>query len=121
MSSDIMNKIQRADQAAKSERLQSPQMIQKTKAVRYPSGSPHLATCQEDAQNDDKISVRLLDKNGVEIGDAFDVTFLIAQGGEALNTTTTLLEAGDPIICQLINGTWYCVGLPLMPFVIHVL
>lgn len=36
MSSDIMKKTHRVDQAARLERLQSPQMIQKTKAIRFP-------------------------------------------------------------------------------------
>lgn len=37
MLSDVIKKITRTDQAARLERQESPQMIQKTKAVRFPS------------------------------------------------------------------------------------
>jgi len=119
LADDIHKKVDRIDRAARLERRQSPEMIQKTKAVRFPSGVLCLAKCQEDAPSDNKISVKLLDAEGEEAGDAFDVTCNIAQGGVALDSTTTRLRTGDPVIVGQIYDTWYCIGIPYMPSVYH--
>jgi len=119
LADNIHKKVDRIGRAARLERLQAPEMIQKTKAVRFPSGVLRLAKCQEDAPSDNKISVKLLDAEGEVIGAPFDVTCNIAQGGVALDSTTTRLRTGDPIIVGQIYGTWHCIGMPFMPSVYH--
>jgi len=89
---DILAKTQRSDAAARRERLQSPEIIQKTKAVRHPTGGgSRLAYCKDDAGSGDTITCyRDEDGTGTEI----TVHCSIAQGGTNLNECSPRLKGG---------------------------
>jgi len=62
-----------ATETNQDERLKSPQIIQGTKATRYPQAGTRRAKAQEDGQANGLLSVKLLDSDGNETGEAFDV------------------------------------------------
>ncbi len=74
-------------------------------------GYVRLAGAQEDAQADALISVKLMNQDGAEVGNAFDVNCNIAQGGAALNTAIPRIAEDDILTVTNIAGTWYCTTL----------
>lgn len=104
LQSDITRKIIRSSHAAVLEKLPSPQMVQKTKAVRYPSGRLRVAYCKTDAGAATTI-VCYLDKDdtGIEI----TVNCSIAGGGN-LDAAVPRLTDGLLILVTKIDATWWC-------------
>ena len=72
-------------------------------------GAPvRLAKAQESAQADKYISVKLLDSNGSETGDAFDAEGLIVGSGTALNECVPRVAAEDILpVFKASDGNWY--------------
>ncbi|MBU8870688.1 MAG: hypothetical protein KOO60_07480 [Gemmatimonadales bacterium] len=74
-------------------------------------GEIKMAQCRESAPADEFISVKLLDSDLSETGDAFDVTCRFANriaGAGALNEALPRLVSGDYIPIVNISGTWTC-------------
>jgi hypothetical protein len=69
-----------------------------------------LAITQEAAPADNKISVKLLNKNGSPAGEAFDATCIFADGATAANQCFPVVQTGKTVIIQQINGTWYIIN-----------
>jgi len=88
---DIFTKARYFDTAARREKLQSPELIQKTKAVRHPKRGSRIAYCKNDAGSGTTI-VCYLDKDGT--GDEITVHCSISQGGSDLNEASPLLKGG---------------------------
>lgn len=75
----------------------------------YGGGRIRRAKAQEDSPGDNKLSVKLCDQDGTEIGAAFDVTCEIC-GGAALNSAIPriIAENDEYLFVTNISGTWYC-------------
>lgn len=103
---DISEKVERFDQASRLERLQSPQMIQKTKAVRYPLLCPiHKAYCKTNASAATTIDCYLdVDETGPEIEVHCNVF-----GGGYLDSAFPELFDGDMIKVQKDGDEWWCI------------
>jgi|GEM_PF-6174013 hypothetical protein len=102
-------RIEQSDQAARLERLKSPESVQNTKAYRAVGGEIHLAYCKTDAPASDKIAC-YLDMPypaGIEV----EVTCLIC-GGNLLNAAVPRLEAENQIyVIKNSDGNWQCLTL----------
>lgn len=72
------------------------------------------AKTQEAAQGDLLISVKLLDSNGDEVGDAFDATFIATDGATAANSALPRVADDSVILITQIDGTWYVVNPTLI-------
>jgi len=92
------------------ERLPSPQMIQNTKATRYPGSGCHDAKTQEAAQTDEYISVKLLDSEKNEIGTAFDAMCIFTDNATEATDCIPAVQTGKVVIVSKINGTWYIIN-----------
>lgn len=103
----IKDRAARFDQAAKAERLESPQMIQKDKAVRFINSNEHIAYCKTDAGEGNTLVCYLdTDTTGEEI----TVNFPFIFGTNNLEDCVPLLKDGDPVLVGKIVGKsgWYC-------------
>jgi len=109
----IKDRAARFNAAAKAERLEPPQMVQKDKAVRFPdSGKDHTAYCKTDAGEGNTL-VCYLDEDWSGEGDEPDtitVTFPYMFGAEDLEDCVPWLKDGDPILVGKIDGQegWFC-------------
>ena len=93
------------------ERLKSPQIIQGTKATRYPGGSGcYEAKTQEAAQDDGYISVKLLDGEHEETGSAFDAKCIFTDNATKATDCIPLVKTGKVVIVSKINDTWYIIN-----------
>ena len=101
--SDIIRKADRFGRAAIRERLLSPQMVQKTTAVRYPYGS-RIAYCKTDAGAGSTI-VCYLDEDDSDTEITVNCNI---SGGSNLNAAIRRLEDGDRMIVAKIGANWYC-------------
>lgn len=105
---ELQQRIEKLDRAAQRERLSSPEIVQKTKAVRY-SGSIHLAYCKEDAPADTVITCYLdIDETGEEI----EVQCSTTPSGTNLENAAPLLKDGDLVFVIQKKDVWYCIGKP---------
>ena len=92
------------------ERLPSPQVIQNTKATRYPGSGCYDAKTQEAAQADEYISVKLLDSEKNEIGTAFDAKCMFTDNATKATDCIPLVKTGKVVIVSKINDTWYIIN-----------
>ena len=97
-------RIQRSSSLARRERLQAPEMVQKSKATDYPG--PRWARTQEAAQADQYISVKLLDEGGNPVGSAFDAKCIFVDGATEANKCTPKVGSGKDIVVTKMNGVW---------------
>ena len=112
----ISDKARRFDQAARRERLEGPDMIQKNKAVRYPavdSGDFRQAFCKTDAGDNNQIYCYLdadWDDEGEE-PESVAVLFPII-GGARCDQAIPFMQDGTPITVRRVVewGTWYYMG-----------
>ena len=109
MTTDINRKVARIQTAADREQMQSPEMVQKNKAVRFPPAATaiHKAYCKTDA-GAAAIIVCYLDED--ETGEEITVGCSITGGGN-LNSAIPRLEDGTLIFVTKIDGTWYCTSV----------
>ena len=91
------------------ERLSSPQVIQNTKATRYPGGG-YEAKTQEAAQDDEYVSVKLLDSEGTETGSAFDAKCIFTDNATKATDCIPLVKTGKVVVVSKLNGTWYIIN-----------
>jgi len=68
------------------------------------------ATTMEVAQADLFISVKLQDRDGAVMGDAFDATLIATDGATAANAALPRIAASKTILITKIAGTWYVVN-----------
>jgi len=92
------------------ERLPAPQIIQNTKAVRYPGSGCHDAKTQEAAQDDEYISVKLLDADGNVTGAAFDAKCIFTDNATKATDCIPAVKTGKVVLVSKINGTWYIIN-----------
>jgi len=92
------------------ERLPSPQVIQNTKATRYPGSGDFEAKTQEAAQDDEYISVKRLDEDGNEIGTAFDAKCIFTDNAAKATDCIPAVKTGKVVLVSKINGTWYIIN-----------
>jgi len=92
------------------ERLPSPQVIQNTKATRYPGSGDFEAKTQEAAQDDEYISVKLLDGEHEETGSAFDAKCIFTDNATKATDCIPLVKTGKVVIVSKINDTWYIIN-----------
>ena len=112
----ISDKARRFDQAARRERLQPPDMVQKSKAVRYPTGDTgyfRLAYCAENGGDNNQIYCYLdtdWDDEGEE-PEKVAVLFPII-GGARCDQAIPFMQDGTPITVRRVVewGTWYYMG-----------
>jgi len=109
MLSDTLDIARRADEAARRERLASPEIIQSARAVRHAAvgsalrhafvkttpGATTVVTCYLDT-----------DLTGEEIS----VKCKICNGGESLEDAYPTLVAGDPITVWHDGTDWWCLN-----------
>ena len=112
---ETIDRSARANDAARRERLASPDVIQKGRAVRHPMGAGiRLAKTTESATANDHITCNLLDYDGVEItegeGAGIEVYCSISNG-TALNTSAPRLEDDQVIPVAYICNNWWCTGV----------
>lgn len=104
-----MNNRDKFDQAAKDEAERSPEMVQKTPAVRH-SQPVRRAKAQEGSQTDGEISVKLLDANNAVIGDAFDVyAFPNKVDTDMTDYLPAIVVDNVLLVCKANDGNWYLV------------
>ena len=70
---------------------------------------PVRAKTQEAAQADEFISVKLLDSEGAETGDAFDAECQFVDNATVASGCTPQVKSGVIINVQRIDGAWYIV------------
>ena len=107
----VFERIQHANRAARDEKLSPPAEIQKTKAVRFPTGTAlPLAKTQEAGQSDGKISVKLLDAAGAVTGDAFDVFAFRDQATSNMDDYLPKIPNADFVfVVKAADGNWFLV------------
>jgi len=99
---DIFTRARYFDTAARREKLQSPELIQKTKAVRHRAGLRN-AYCKTDAGEGSTIVCYLdVDGTGTEITVNCDIS-----NGNDLNTATRRLKNGNRLAVYKIGSSWY--------------
>ena len=114
--SDIIRKADRFGRAAIRERLRSPQMVQKMKAVRYPSFTrTYSVKIQEDGVPSNAtgpFTCKLLDQDGNETGDTIDVYPRTHLGSNDFDGDVWPdLAAGDGLaVYKDWDGKWYFSG-----------
>ena len=92
------------------ERLSSPQVIQNTNATRYPGSGIYKAKTQEAAQDDEYISVKLLDSGETETGSAFDAKCIFTDNATKATDCIPLVKTGKVVVVSKLNGTWYIIN-----------
>lgn len=104
--SSTLKRVEQIDKKARQERQTSPQIIQKTKAVRHPSGSDiHKAFCKTDAGGGNTLTCYLdTDETGTEI----TVHFNISPSGSNLSDSIRRLSIGNQISIAKIDDDWWC-------------
>jgi len=104
---DIFAKASHFDTAARREKLQSPELVQETKAVRHPksSSNAHIAYCKNDAGSG-STTICYLDTDGT--GEEITVYCSIAQGGLDLNEAEPRLINGNWMLVEKIGDYWRC-------------
>lgn len=112
---ETIDRSARANDAARRERLASPDVIQKGRAVRHPMGAGiRLAKTTESATANDHIRCNLLDYDGVEItegeGAGIEVYCSISNA-TALNVSAPRLEDDQVIPVAYICNNWWCTGM----------
>lgn len=111
---DIIAKTQRFDAAARRERLQGPDIIQKTKAVRHPAvpvfSEVHLAYCKNDAGSGSTIICCL---DTYPTGREVTVHFSITLSGSHMNLVVPLLSTQDKIAVKYDTNSaeWWCTDI----------
>jgi hypothetical protein len=105
--SQILDRVRYADLAAAKERFQSPELVQKTRALRASAGSGiHLAFCKIDAPAAAIITC-YLDTDGT--GEEVDVQCpCISPDGATLDQVIRRLKDGDTLLVVKINNEWNC-------------
>jgi len=112
--SNIQNIRRRQRETAvqiEQERLPIPDQV--TPPYRRPGGTIGIlqrAKTQEAAQADLLISVKLLDGEDNEIGDAFDATFISTDGCTAANAALPRVQTAKTVIVSKVGGTWYVIN-----------
>ena len=107
MDSDVSRRIDRSDNAARREKLQSPDIIQRTKSVRFPLPSGvHLAYCKVAAGASTSIVCYLdTDTTGPEI----TVECTVSPPAN-LDGALPLLADGSELKVAKIGNTWKCIA-----------
>jgi hypothetical protein len=99
--SQILESAKEANTAANKERLISPELIQKTRALRASAGTGiHHAFCIADAPDDNKINC-YLDATGEEI-----IVHCNISGGVFLSMAWRHLADGDRLEVAKIDDEW---------------
>jgi hypothetical protein len=110
--SRILESAKEANTAANKERLSSPELIQKTRALRASAGSPiRRARTTEAAGTGATIICNLLDSNDVEItsGNEAGVTvYCDICGGGNLDSAWPHLANDQDIVVFKHNDKWRC-------------
>ncbi len=109
MRRDQLNRrIHQTSAAAKAERHQSPQVIQRGGAVRHGGGDgARLAYCKTDAPDSDEIDCYL---DTDETGEQVTVKCRIANGS-SLMYASEYLKDGDAFLVIKVNGVWESTNL----------
>jgi len=112
---ETIDRSARANEAARRERLTSPNVIQKGRAVRHQSGIRLAKTTESSAAiTNDHITCNLLDYDGVEItegeGAGIEVYCSISNG-TALNASAPRLEDDQVIPVAYVCNNWWCTGV----------
>ncbi|RKY06584.1 MAG: hypothetical protein DRP65_11605 [Planctomycetota bacterium] len=95
---------ERADHAARNEKIEGPDAIQKTMAVRHPRGT-RIAYCKVDAGIGNTIACYLDEyKTGREV--VVHCKSIINTSN--LNAAVPRLVVGLPIGVSFVNGQWQC-------------
>jgi len=104
--SRILESVKDANDAARKERLTSPELVQKTRALRASAGTGiHHAFCKTDAPAGCEI-ICYLDED--ETGEEIEVHCRISGGGNKyLNASSRRLENGDSLEVTKINDEWW--------------
>lgn len=112
---ETIDRSARANDAARRERLASPDVIQKGRAVRHPMvAGIRLAKTTESATANDHITCNLLDYDGVEIteGEGAGIEVYCSISNEtALNASAPRLENDQVIPVAYICSNWWCTGV----------
>ncbi|MCK4294091.1 MAG: hypothetical protein KAY65_12910 [Planctomycetes bacterium] len=112
MISEAMKQSAQSDQAARRERLSSPEVIQKSRAVRHPeNGIVRLAKTKESATDNDHITCNLLDMHGSEITSGWGAgieVYCTIMNGAALNEAAPRLETNKLLPVSYIYDHWRC-------------
>ena len=118
---DLVDRTRQMDLAARQERLASPQMIQKNKAIRFPVNFPvRRARTVGAAGAGSTITCYLFNSDGIGLDTENPVTvYCTICGGVNLNSAIPRLEDDTEIfVVQLPYWTgseivqrWYCVSL----------
>jgi hypothetical protein len=107
MNPELNKKVGRINTAAERERLTSPEMIQKTKAVRYPSASAiRAAKVIENPAAKDNIKINLYSSKGIEqtTGDESNLDcYANISNGDRLDLAIPHLAYGDPVLVTQAN------------------
>jgi hypothetical protein len=91
------------------ERLPSPQMIQNTKATRYPLAAVRRAKTTAAWSSGTSTTANLLDDDGAEVtsGYGFGITVCFFKSYSADNYPTITDDMIIPVFKD-VNGAWYC-------------
>ena len=112
---DTIDRSARANDAARRERLASPDVIQKGRAVRHPMvAGIRLAKTTQSATANNHITCNLLDYDGVEIteGEGAGIEVYCSISNETvLNESSPLLENDQIIPVVYICNNWWCTGV----------
>jgi len=103
---DTSRKTEFFDERSRLERLQSPEIVQRTKAVRHPNA---VRRAKVKTVNDDDLTCKLLDKDGEETGSNITVSPVDHLGARHLTSFVwPALEADDVIsVFKDVDGEWY--------------
>lgn len=125
MNTEKLNRqISRIDIASKREKLESPQIVQNTKAVRHPptsvSAPVRRAITTAAAGSGNTITANLYDSSGIEQteGDESNITvYCTILGGSALNSALPYLQDNTDIFVTKLpfsetEQRWYLIGAP---------
>jgi len=99
-----------ATETNQDERLKSPQIIQGTKATRYPGGTLRARVQSVQSVTNGIISVKLLDSDHNVTGEAFDVYCFWDQGVRDIDEyipVVRVVPPHDDISIIRIGGIWY--------------
>ncbi len=115
MISETIRRSAQSDQAARRERLRSPEVIQKSRAVRHPEiGIVRLAKTKESATDNDHITCNLLDMHGSEVTSGWGAgieVYCTIMNGTALNEASPLIETNKLLPVSYIFDHWRCANV----------